>query len=435
MKRFIPLLFLLIVVSFNSLLAEKPAILLLKERAAIVNKWLENRLETVLPKIMRREKLDMWIVICREYNEDPVYLTLVPEPVFAARRTTMLVFYDQGDKGIERLAVSRYGIRNFYKGAWDPQEMGQWEALAKVVKDRDPKRIGINESETFAFGDGLSAAHKGQLVKALGSKYASRLHSADNLAVGWLETRTEEELEVYHHITAIAHEIIREAFSSDVITPGITTTNDVVWWFREKIRELKLTTWFQPSVDLQRQKGVFDDQSEKNVIHRGDILHCDVGIVYLRLNTDTQEHAYVLKENESEIPNGLKKAMKVGTRLQDILTDNFDKGLSGNEILSAAIKEMKAQGINGSIYTHPLGYHGHAAGPTIGLWDNQINVPGKGDYPLFYNTCHSIELNAKTKLSEWDGQEIRIALEQDAVYTKNGVKYLDGRQIDFHIVK
>jgi Xaa-Pro aminopeptidase len=435
MKRITPLLFLLITISFNTLYAEKPAILPMKERAAIVNKWLEQRLETVLPEVMKREKLDMWIVICREYNEDPVYLTLVPEPVFAARRTTILVFYDQGEKGIERLAVSRYGIRNFYKGAWDPQEMGQWEALAKVVKDRDPKRIGINESETFAFGDGLSAAHKGQLVKALGSKYASRLHSADNLAVGWLETRTEAELEVYHHITSIAHEIIREAFSNDVITPGITTTEDVVWWFREKIRELKLTTWFQPSVDIQRQKGVFDDQSEKNVIHRGDILHCDVGIVYLRLNTDTQEHAYVLKENESEIPESLKKAMKVGNRLQDILTDNFDKGLSGNDILAAAIKEMQAQGINGSIYTHPLGYHGHAAGPTIGLWDNQINVPGKGDYPLFYNTCHSIELNAKTKLSEWDGQEIRIALEQDAVYTKNGVKYLDGRQTEFHIVK
>jgi Xaa-Pro aminopeptidase len=404
----------------------------MKDRAAVVDNWLKIRLERVLPEIMRRENFDMWLVICREYNEDPVYLTLVPFTSLAARRLTMLVFYDRGEQGIECLAVSRYGIRGFYEAVWNPEEMDQWDCLAKVIKDRNPKRIGINESEHFAFGDGLSAYLKKRLVKALGPEYSSRLQPAERLAVGWLETRTPEELEVYPQIVSIAHQIIAEAFSNRVITPGITTTQDVVWWMRERYRELRLTTWFQPSVSIQRSK---DSPYTGNVIHRGDLLHCDIGIIYLRHNTDTQEHAYVLREGEQDCPHGLKDALKLGNRLQDILMAEFKEGRTGNEILTAALAKAKAEGLKAQIYTHPLGYHGHGAGPTIGLWDRQDGVPGKGDYPLFYDTCYAIEINIKRSLPEWGGQEIRIALEQDAAFTKTGIYFLDGRQTRFHLIK
>ncbi len=432
---FLCICFLIITFSTQTLDAGYPDILPLKERAKIVNRWLEKRLVTILPDIMRRDKFDMWIVICREYNEDPVFLTLVPEPVFAARRTTMLVFYDRGDFGVERIAVSRYGIAKLYQGVWDPDKIDQWSCLANVVKERDPKKIGINVSETFAFGDGLSASHKNSLEKALGKKYSSRLHSAENIAVGWLETRTAEELEVYSHIVSIAHDVIGDFFSNRVITPGVTTTDEVVWWIRQQFQNLDLKTWFQPSINIQRQKGLFPDEIDKNVIHRGDLLHCDIGIKYLRLNTDTQELAYVLKQGETDAPAGFKKALKKGNRLQDILTRAFKKGLTGNDILLAALTKAKNEGLKASIYTHPLGFHGHAAGPTIGLWDRQQGVPGKGDYPLFYNTCHSIELNIRTDLSEWNGQEIRIAIEQDAAYTKTGIYFIDGRQTEFHLIK
>jgi len=413
-----------------------PSILSLRERAEIINRWLTIRLEEVLPEIMRREKFDMWIVICREYNEDPVYKTLVPATSFAARRLTMLVFYDRGKEGVERLAVSRYGIRGFYEGVWNPDEMDQWTCLAKVVSERDPKRIGINVSDTFAFGDGLSDSLKERLMEALGKTYASRTQHAERLAVGWLEHRHPAELEVYHHIVRIAHEIIAQAFSDRVITPGVTTTQDVVWWIRQKICDLGLGTWFQPSVSIQRRQAKGEEPSRYVVIQRGDLLHCDIGITYLRLNTDTQEHAYVLKEGETDAPEGLKKALQNGNRLQDILTGEFKEGRTGNEILLASLEKMKAEGINGSIYTHPLGFHGHAAGPTIGLWDQQRAIPGRGDYPLFTNTAYAIELNARMTIPEWDDQEIRIALEQDAVYIKDvGVYYLDGRQTTFHLVK
>ena len=411
---------------------EMPSILSMRERSVVVNKWLKIRLETLLPELMRRENFDMWVVICREYNEDPVFFSLVPYNSFAARRLTMLVFYDRAEKGVERLAVSRYGIGDFYEGVWQPEKIGQWECLEKVIKERNPKRIGINESDTFAFGDGLSSSLKKKLLLVLGPEYSSRLHSAEKLAVAWLERRIPEELEVYPHIVAIAHRIIAEAFSREVITPGVTTTQDVSWWIRERFRELRLGTWFHPSVSIQRSR---KNKNDGDIILRGDLLHCDIGIIYLRLNTDTQEHAYVLREGETDAPQDLKEALKLGNRLQDILIGEFKQGRSGNEVLVAALEKAKKAGLKASIYSHPLGFHGHGAGPTIGLWDNQVNVPGKGDYCLNYDTCYAIELNIRTNIAEWEGQEIRIALEQDGAFTRKGVYYIDGRQTKLHLVK
>jgi len=419
--------------AFSASAQTGPAVLGLKERAATYDRWLRLRLETVLPEVMRREKIDMWLVICAEYEEDPVYLTLVPYISHSARRTTMLVFFDKGKDGVEKLTVGRYGIGDFYKASWEPEKIDQWSRLAQVVKERNPKRIGINESEVFAFGDGLSATHKTKLVQTLGPEYAKRLVSAERLAVGWLERRTAEEMEVYDHIAGIAHAIIAEAFSREVITPGVTTTSDVVWWMRERVAQLKLETWFQPSVEIQRPKT--SPIKDLNVIHRGDLLHCDVGIRYLGLCTDTQQHAYLLKPGEEDAPVGLKSALAQGNRLQDILLGEYKEGRSGNEILSAALQKAKAEGLKPSIYTHPLGFHGHAAGPTIGLWDMQGGVPGAGDYPLFAETVYSIELNIKAGVSEWDGQEIQIALEQDAVFHKNGPRFLDRRQTGLHLIR
>jgi len=411
-----------------------PAVLGLKEQAAVYDSWLRARLTTLMPELMRREKIDMWIVACEEYNEDPVYLSLVPFASLSARRLSLLVFHDRGgDKGVERFSVSRYGIGDLFPTIWKANEEGQWAALARTVKERNPKRIGIDESEVFAFGDGLSASMKARLVRALGPEYAKRLVGAERLAVGWLERRLPEEIEIYHHIAAIAHAIIAEAFSSAVITPGVTTAADVEWWMWEKVRALGQTTWFNPSVSIQRPKS--SPYGASPVIHRGDLLHCDFGINYLRLNTDTQQHAYVLRAGEIEAPKGLTIALAQGNRLQDILLGEMKEGLTGNQILAAALKRAKDEGLKPSIYTHPLGVHGHAAGPTIGLWDMQGGVPGAGDYPLFVDTVHSIELNVRAAVPEWNGEEIRIALEQDAAFTRSGAVFLDRRQTELILIR
>jgi Xaa-Pro aminopeptidase len=265
-----------------------PAVLSLKDQAAVYDGWLSTRLDKLLPELMRREKIDMWLVICEEYNEDPVYLSLAPFTSLSARRLTMLVMFDRGaDKGVERFSVNRYGIGRLFPTVWKANQEDQWQALARAIKERDPKRIGIDESDVFAFGDGLSASKKARLVQALGPDYAKRLVGADRLAVGWLERRLPEEIEVYDHICAIAHAVIAEAFSASVITPGVTTVADVEWWIWEKFRSLGQTTWFNPGISVQRPKS--SPNQDSPVIHPGDLLHCDIGINYLRLDTDTQQ--------------------------------------------------------------------------------------------------------------------------------------------------
>lgn len=425
-----------------SLPTEIPTIFPLQKQAEMVDQWLKIRLDNVLPQIMKRENIDMWIVICREYNEDPVFLTLVPSNWFAARRNSILVFAaiptdgkSPGVERVERLILSRRGIGDLYKAAWTSDKIDQWQCLAEIVSQHNPKRIGINESDVFAFGDGLSASLKKKLVETLGPKYTARLTSAQNLALGWLEKRIPQEMEIYPQIVSIAHGIIKEAFSNDVIKPGITSTSDVEWWMREKISSLGLKPWFHPSVDFQRKEKGETAFDREGIIDRGDLLHCDIGITYLRLNTDSQEMAYVLREGETDAPVELKKALTLGNLLQDIFTGELKVGRTGNEVLLSTLAKARAEGLNAQVYTHPVGFHGHGAGPTIGLWDQQRAIPGQGDYPLFYDTCYAVELNIRTNISDWDNREVRIALEEDAAFSEKGVYYLDGRQMTLYIIK
>jgi Xaa-Pro aminopeptidase len=411
--------------------AQDPLILSQRDQAKVIDDILDDRLKTVLPALMRREGIDMWIVISREYNEDPVIETLLPATWMAARRTTMLVAFDAGaDKEVEYLAIARYDVGKTFKRVWDPEHQpDQWAQLAKVVDERNPKKIGVNRSEHFGLADGISANDYDNLKRALPKRHHEHIVSAERLAIAWLETRSEKEMVLYQNICRIAHDIIQQGFSDKVIHAGVTTTDDVVWWYREKIKEMKLDTWFHPSVSIQRNESdvIFTKRPQPVVIMPGDLLHVDFGITYLRLNTDTQQHAYILKPGETEAPDFLVKALARGNKLQDLLTRNFVKGKTGNEILAETRKQAIDQGLTPSIYTHPIGYHGHAAGPTIGLWDMQSGVPHNGDYPLFENTAYSIELNVTVYAIEWK-KEIQIKLEEDGYFDATGFRYIDGRQ-------
>jgi Xaa-Pro aminopeptidase len=412
------------------------------KRAVVRDGFLKDRFETVLPEIMARNKLDMWIIIAREYNEDPVIRTMLPATWLNARRRTILVIHNPGNGyPLESYAVARYDVGDIFKKAWDPEaQPNQYKALADLIQSKNPKSIGINKSIYFAQADGLTATEYNLFKNALPKKYAPRIVSAEKVAIGWLETRSAKEMEFYPDICRIAHDIIKEGFSAKVITPGITTTDDVVWWYRERIRDLNLVTWFHPTVDIQRADKqdfnfleAFSKDKADNVIRPGDLLHVDFGITYLGLNTDTQQHAYVLMPGESRAPDFLVKALGVGNRLQDILTDQFKTGRTGNEMLLSALKQAKEEGIKPQIYTHPIGYYGHGSGPTIGMWDKQEGVPVNGDYPLFPNTAYSIELNAKVHIKEWD-KEVAIMLEEDALFDGKTCDYIDPRQTEMIII-
>ncbi|MFM1929211.1 MAG: hypothetical protein RL387_539 [Bacteroidota bacterium] len=418
-------------------------VLPLKEQAAIIDEVLDERINNLLPNLMEKNKIDMWVIVSREYNEDPIIKTFLPSTWLSARRRTIIVFYyNPATKTYKKLAVARYKVGNTIEAAWDQAKFpNQWDQLNNIVATLKPTTIGLNYSTDFGHADGLDLTDYQELTKAVKLPQGANFVSASNLGVAWLETRTQREMEFYTQVNSITHKIIEEGFSSKVITPGITTTDDLVWWFRQKLNNIGLDTWFHPSVDVQRNDSAnfdhlktFSKELDNNrTILAGDLLHVDFGIKYLRLNSDIQEHAYVLKPTETDAPAYLKEGLKTANRLQDILTTNFKLNRSGNQILKAALDQAKAENIVASIYTHPIGYYGHASGPTIGMWDMQNGVPGSGDYPMYKNTCYSIELNASVLIKEWN-KNVRFMLEQNGHFDGTTFYYIDGRQTSLHLV-
>lgn len=411
----------------------------LKQESDWIDSNLMQRLDEIVPSLMRREHIDLWIISAREYNEDPVIRTMLPSTWFAARRRTILLFFDNGSS-VERFAVARYDIGDFFRKIWNPDtQPDQIQCLIDFIREKNPQKIAFNYSETYAQADGISYSEMNQILEKLTDEEKKKVVSAENLAVGWLETRTSKEVELLKTLTNYGHEIIKKGFSSEVISVGKTTTSDVQWWFREEIRSIGFQTWFHPSVSVQRQtheenNGDFSSKPESEIIKEGDLLHVDIGISFGRLHTDQQQHAYVLKRDEKDAPDGLKRALKKGNQLQDLLTSEFELGKTGNEMLKNARKKAISESLKPTIYSHPIGFYGHGAGPTIGMWDNQNEIKGTGDYKLFANTGYSIELNVAEYIPEWE-KEIRIMLEEDAFFDGIRISYYDGRQIELILIK
>jgi len=411
-----------------------------RQQAIELDAILAERFATIAPALMRREGIDMWLLISRENNEDSVLMTMLPSDWFKARRRTMLMLFDRGidengvDRGVETIAVARYNVGEVFKSAWNPeQQPDQWQRLVELIVERQPQRIGVNQSAGFAAADGLIATEKETLLAYLPAPYQQRLTSAEKLAVGWLETRTAAEIKHYQAAVGWAQQVIAEGFSDAVIELGVTTTTDIEWWMLERIYSLNLGAWFPPTVTLQRQ-GDSNPRLTNAVVQAGDLLHVDIGVTYMRLNTDTQQHAYVLRAGETAAPVSLQRALAAGNQLQDVLTNEFATQRSGNAILLSALDKAKQQGLRPSIYSHPIGYHGHAVGPTIGMWDAQRAIPVTGDYPLYPNTAHSIELNNTFYSDDWQ-QDVVIMLEESSWFDGQQVHYLHGRQQQFHFIR
>src|SRR3954454_15831342 len=418
----------------------------LREQADVRDRWLTQRLLDVLPGLMDRTGIDLWLVTGREYNEDPVLATLLPATWLSARRRTILVLHRSGD-GVTAAAVSRYPVGQFV-AAWTPEddpgadaEASQWAAVRRMVEQADPRRIGVDVSTAFALADGLSHTEHGQLAAALGP-FADRLVPAEDLVIGWLETRLPEEIAALHGMNRLVHDVIDAAYSPAATTLGETTALDLAWWIRQRFADLGVDPWFQPTVGLQRAGVPLTEERGTTlpavpydaVIEPGDLVHCDVGLSSLGLKTDTQRNGYVLRPGETDAPAGLRAAMAVGNHLQDLTTAAMVPGRTGNQVLAAARGAAAAEGVDGDVYSHPVGYHGHGAGPAIGMWDAQGGVPGAGDRPLHVDTVYALELCVRVPVPEWGGQTVRMALEQGIAFTATGVEYLDGRQTELMLI-
>jgi hypothetical protein len=412
----------------------------LREQAKIQQEWVKKRLENILPKIMRENDIQMWIIITREHNPDPAYSSIVSPTTLYVRRRSIFVFYDAGiNKGVEKYAVITGNQDGLFMGYSDTslhceRDQKQWLSLKKLITDKNPKNISVNMSNTFEFSEGLLACEWNLMNEKLGPEIMKKIKPAERIPLDYIETRLPEMIPYWKSLQIICRNIIKDAFSNKTITIGKTTATDIVWWFREEAQKKGFIAWFHPTVDILRMKTQNDDKSE--IIKRGDILHCDFGIKGMNLNTDVQYLAYVLKEDENDAPKGLKQALANTNRLQDIVIKNMKIGLTGDQILNNSLNQMKKEGLRGAVYSHPIGEHGHGAGTLIGLWDKQDGVPGKGDVPLLPNSWYSIELHTLTKIPEWNNQEIGIGQEEDVMINNEGkVEWILDRQSEFILIK
>ncbi|MCJ7486650.1 MAG: aminopeptidase P family protein [Candidatus Aminicenantes bacterium] len=420
-----------------------PSVLTVRQQADLVHKITAKRLETLLPRMMRETGLDMWIISCNEDNLDPIFETMVPlgnwNPI-----TQILVLFDQGPgKGVERLNVARTDTQGLFKNAWDAaawdQKKGesQWDALGRVVRERDPKRIGLNEGEVQWAAGALTSVLKKKIVEAVGPKYAARFQSAEPLVTLWAETLLEEEVELMERAAALSRSIIADLFSTKMITVGQTTTDDLRWYYWQRVHDLGLRVSFSPFVSIRGRspKDVEKWGKDDKVVRPGDLLHCDVGLKYMRWNSDHQEMAYVLRPGEADAPETFKKLMAEANRLQDVYCGEFKTGLTGNEILGNVLKKARQLGIPGPrVYSHSLGYFLHEPGPLIGLPWEQVNNVGRGDVKLVPMSTFVVELSVTGPVPEW-GADFRVPLEQDILFDGERAFFLAGRQTAFHLIK
>jgi hypothetical protein len=413
-----------------------PAILPAREQSRLITEMVGERLDTILPVAMREAGLDMWVVLCQEDDPDPIFTTMIPmdcwNPILS-----MLVFVDEGGGKISRYNVSGTDTKDLYERPYAGQlEEAQWPVLLDLVAKRDPKTIGVNIGSVAWVAGGLTHNLYQQLEANLPQKYAARIVSAEKAAIRWAATLTDHELDIHRHVVEIGHHVIADCYSRATITPGVTTVDDLVWTYWQRSIDRGLGLAFRPYFRLIRSEAATKLWgAQDTVIRGGDAIHCDVGITYLRLNSDNQHLAYVPRRGESDAPAGLKALMAQTNRLQDVFMGEFRKGLTGNQLLQNILRKARDIGVgNPRVYSHSLGLFLHEPGPLIGLpWEQEKPLP-RGEVVLDYNMAFTMELSSEGPVPEWGGQNLRCPMEEPVVFTAEGCAPIRSRQTEFYLV-
>jgi len=415
----------------------RPRVLPVREQARVIREVLQKRLETVLPVAMREAGFDMWVILCQEDAPDPVFASMMAMDAWCPI-LQMLVLFDRGaDKGVERISIAMTNTGGLFEQPWKGHnEAEQWPLLARIVEERDPRRIGINIGRVQWAAGGLTHNLHDQLVQALPGKYVERLASAEPMATRWLATLTDEEVKLYEQVVAVARRIMADCYSRKTVVPGETTPEDLEWHYWQRAADLGLPVSFRPFFNRVRRdtmKKEFGD--DDRAIRPGDLVHSDCGIRYLRLNTDHQQWAYVRRPGETDAPEGLRRLLAEANRLQDIFRAQFREGLTGNELLAGILARAREAGVpEPAVYSHSLGLLLHEPGPLIGLpWEQQC-CPGRGDAALRHNYAFTMELSVADAVAEWDGQKVRLSIEEDVVFTRDGCRIIGDRQTAFYLV-
>jgi len=394
---------------------------------------------------MRAHGVTLWVIMSRENAVDPALELFGGSGItgWYGHRNAYL-FYDRGGDAATALETTVYGthlsghLRRFYDTVQSYGEPGLKPLLQKYVAERNPARIAINQSRTISMGDGLTAELKQYLVDAIGPTYAARTVSSEPLLVDYVSVHTAEEDVVEERAAKATYDILRRAFSNEVITPGTTTLMDVHYWITAERKRQNFDFNFNASLDIQRfvdGKVVSLDDADDPIIERGDVLHVDFGVRLAGLVTDQQKMAYVLRPGETAAPAGLVKAFADSQRAAEIHAAELIPGRTGIDIKTRSEAAAKTEGIDLLVYSHVQGYWVHDAGTwTVFDWPERYGAHPRT--PLHPGVWFSLEFRTRTAVPEWNNQLVAMQREEDMIIPASGpARYTAGPQTELWIIK
>jgi Xaa-Pro dipeptidase len=424
----------------KSKVAGEPKLLPWSQQIAVREQWLAKRHGMILDT-MSRNGVDMWIVVNEEFHDDPLTQYIAPPRPYAGGRD-FFVFIDAGDKGLRKIAITGFAeesVKRFFEAPDDPKPADQ--VLPALYQEYKPKHIALSYGGHRGVTRSITYDTYKFIVEKMGPEAESHFVPAENLIEEYSDTRIPEEFDTYTEMVKVTEILAKRALSGEVIKPGTTTVGDVRRWLYDQLGARDLTTWFQPDLRVQRNgmtnntsRGFLAVAPEEIVIQKGDVVHLDFGITYMGLNTDWQKMTYVLRDGEKDVPTGLKKALANTNALQDSICRNAKPGKLAGDVYNDVMADMQKQGIEAKVYSHPLGFQGHALGAPIDYRAAQRaqTMPPR---PLRDGSYISIELNSATAVPEWGGQKVFIMEEDPAYLTDSGWKFFVPRQTEWYVVR
>jgi len=419
-------------------LPKTPQLLPWSQQIAVRERWLVKR-HAMLLDMMRRHNIDMWVVVNEEFHNDPLTEYVAPPRVYTGGRD-IFVLVDAGAAGLKKIAVTGYSeenVQRFFESPDDPSKNPMDKRLHTLWDTYHPARIGLGIGGRRGVTRSLTKSTYDFLADKMGPDAAKNFVPAQDLIAEYLSTRIPEEFDTYNQEVILTDLITKRALSNEVITPGRTTVGDVRRWLYDEMWRNRVDTWFQPDLRVQRKgmaaetsRGFLAVAKEETVIEPGDLVHLDFGISYMGMSTDWQKMAYVLLPGEKSVPLGLQKAMENTNTLQDALMLRAARpGRTGAEVYNLTMEEMKQKGIEAMVYSHPIGNQGHGLGASI---DSRQSA--NGEQRMLLGSYQSIELNTKTAIPEWGGQQIFVMAEDEAYLTEEGYKFFQPRQTAFYLI-